>query len=392
MLWLCLALVAPAFLISLVLTAVMVRVGRRLDALDAGGVAGQVKERPRRVPNVGGVAIFWAVALPILGGIAVFAPMAGEGSGEGASLLPGALRELLPTIADRAPAALGLVGSLLLLHVLGLIDDRRPLPPLPKLAVMAIPAVAFPLISPETRLLTLLDDPLGGAWASIALTALWFLVVTNAMNFMDNMDGLSAGVTAVAASAFLAATLLQAQWLVASVLALTIGASLGFLVFNFPPARIFMGDGGSLVLGFLLAFTTVRTTYVGEDMAAGPAGAWYGVFMPLVVLAVPLYDFASVVLIRLAAGRSPFVGDLNHLSHRLVRLGLSRRAAVLLIWALTAATSIGGVSLATLAPWQAALAGAQTLLVVGVVALLEWGRERSLRRTREGGDSGRAYP
>jgi len=377
---LCLALVPVSMLISLVLTALLVRVGRKIHALDAGGVEGQVKEAPRSVPNIGGIAIFSGIAGPMLAGLAVIALLAPspDRKPDGPSLLPAALQEQAPIILDRVPLALGLVAALGLIHVLGLVDDRRPLGPWPKLLVMAIPAVAFPLFSEGTRLLSLLDDPLGGAWASIALTAAWFLVVTNAMNFMDNMDGLCAGVTTVAASAFLAAALIQHQWLVGAVLALTIGACCGFLVFNLPPARIFMGDGGSLVLGFVLAFTTVRTTYV-QDSAAGP-GAWYGVFMPLIVLAVPLYDAVSVTLIRLSRGVSPLVGDLNHLSHRLTRLGLSRRAAVLLLWTLTAATAIAGVSLATLRPWQAILAGGQTGLVLVALALLEWGRSRQARR------------
>ncbi|HYE02798.1 MAG TPA: hypothetical protein VD963_06150 [Phycisphaerales bacterium] len=161
----------------------------------------------------------------------------------------------------------------------------------------------------------------------------------------------------------------------AALLALLLGALLGFLWFNFPilgarprRATIFMGDGGSLVVGFLLGFLTARTTYYTP--AGG--GAWYGVLMPVVVLAVPLYDLAAVTAIRLWQGRSPLVGDLNHLSHRLVRRGLSRRSAVLVIWGLTAATAIGGISLGRLEGWQAALVGAQTALVLGVLAVLEF--------------------
>ncbi len=139
---------------------------------------------------------------------------------------------------------------------------------------------------------------------------------------MDNMDGLSAGTALVASACFLASTLLNhhhEQWFVAAVLALLVGACGGFLVFNAPRpggARIFMGDGGSLVLGFLLAFLTIRTTYIPAPALAAPSqapSAWYAVFMPLCVLAVPIYDLVSVSLIRLSRGRSPMVGDLNHL-------------------------------------------------------------------------------
>jgi UDP-GlcNAc:undecaprenyl-phosphate GlcNAc-1-phosphate transferase len=163
------------------------------------------------------------------------------------------------------------------------------------------------------------------------------------------------------------ACLVNHQWFIAATLALLIGAVGGFLVFNFPPATIFMGDRGSLVIGFVLAVLTVRTTYLHPELGGG----WYGVFMPLVVLAIPLYDFTTVTVIRLRQGRSPFVGDQQHFSHRLVRRGLSTRGAVVVIWAATAVTGIGGVALGSLQAWQAVLVGAQTVLVLAVLALLE---------------------
>jgi UDP-GlcNAc:undecaprenyl-phosphate GlcNAc-1-phosphate transferase len=235
-----------------------------------------------------------------------------------------------------------------------------------------VPAVAVPALS-DTRLLTLLDAHVGGPWLSIVITAVWFLVVTNAMNFMDNMDGLAGGVGVVASACFLAAALMQGQWFVGACLALLIGSLLGFLVFNFPlrkPATIFMGDSGSLVLGFTLAFLTARTTYYN---AFDPEGTrWHAVFMPLIVLAVPLYDFVSVVLIRLSQGKSPFVGDLQHLSHRVVRRGLSKRAAVMAICGFTAITGSNGVFLGQMTPMAAVFAGVQTLLVLVVIALIEF--------------------
>jgi UDP-GlcNAc:undecaprenyl-phosphate GlcNAc-1-phosphate transferase len=169
---------------------------------------------------------------------------------------------------------------------------------------------------------------------------------------------------------------------VAGCLALLIGSLLGFLLFNAPKsatkgASIFMGDSGSLVLGFTLAFLTVRTTYVaepGSTTAEGmpiPAGGWYGVFMPIVVLAVPLYDILSVTIIRLRMGKSPLVASPHHISHRLVSYGLSKRDAVVVIWGLTAITGLMGVMLGSLAPWQAVLAGGQTILIFLVLAVFE---------------------
>lgn len=372
--WLCLALIPVAFVIACPMTALMIALGRRLNAWDAAGVPGQVKAPARRVPNTGGVAIFAGVALPMLAGLLLIALP--DALPEG---LAPALEPHLPGMRERIPLALGLLASLALLHALGLVDDRRPLGPWIKLAVMALPAAAVATLT-DTRLLMLLDAHAGGPWLSVLVTVLWFLVVTNAMNFMDNMDGLAAGVAAVAASCFLAAALLGGQWFIAATLALLVGSALGFLVFNFPRpggAKVFMGDGGSLVLGFLLAFLTTRTTYLTGDAPAAAAGVPYALLMPLVILAVPLYDFASVVLLRLSQGRSPFVGDLQHFSHRLVARGLTRSAAVLVICGLTAATGLAGVSLASLQPWQAALVGLQTFLILAVIALFEYsGRSR----------------
>ena len=157
------------------------------------------------------------------------------------------------------------------------------------------------------------------------------------------MDGLSSGVGAVCTAAFLVAAVTIQQWFVAATLAMLLGSLLGFLCFNFAPASIFMGDSGSLLIGLMLGVLTVRTTYIPRDEPW--AQGWYAVFAPVVVLAVPLYDLVVVSAIRLARGRSPFVGDTNHFSHRLVARGMSRRTAVLCLYLVTAATSVAAILL-----------------------------------------------
>lgn len=377
---LCLALVAASFGISVVLTRAMISVGHRSGAIDTPGVAGHVKPESRRIPNIGGVAIFWGIVAPVVGGLALLWPAAA--TGDLPAFLPDALGAHVEGVAKRGPMVLVLLGCLTVLHVVGLIDDRRPLGAWSKLVLMLGTATAV-VLAGDSRLLSMLDAHVGGAWLSIGLTILWIVLVTNAMNFIDNMDGLSGGVCAIASGLFLAATLVQGQWFVAALLAVLLGSVLGFLVFNVPPAKIFMGDGGSLVIGFLLAFLTVRTTYyaaAGTEEAEALVNApsmWYGVFMPLVVLAIPMYDFVSVTAIRLWQGKSPFVGDMQHFSHRLVKHGLSKRAAVIVIWGLTLVTGIGGVSLASLEGWQAVLVGVQTVATLMVLAVLEFaGRRR----------------
>ena len=145
---------------------------------------------------------------------------------------------------------------------------------------------------------------------------------------------------------------------------------LGFLCFNFPPASIFMGDSGSLVIGFLLGVLTVRTTFLtpGTDWGAG----WYAVLAPVIVLAVPMYDMITVLLLRVRHRKNPFIGDTNHFSHRLVARGMSRRTAVLCIYLVTAATAVAAIILPHVdSAFAAFLIFGQTLLILGVVALLE---------------------
>jgi UDP-GlcNAc:undecaprenyl-phosphate GlcNAc-1-phosphate transferase len=155
-------------------------------------------------------------------------------------------------------------------------------------------------------------------------------------------------------------------------LGLFIGALLGFLVFNFAPASIFMGDSGSLLIGLVLGVLTIRTTYLPTPDQSALGVRWYALLAPVVVLAVPLYDLVVVSFIRLKAGRSPFVGDTNHFSHRLVARGMSRRTAVLCIYLITAATSLAAVLLPHVrTSLQACLIFGQTILVLGVVMLLE---------------------
>jgi UDP-GlcNAc:undecaprenyl-phosphate GlcNAc-1-phosphate transferase len=272
--------------------------------------------------------------------------------------------------------AVAVVVALAVLHAMGLIDDRIGLSAAWKLAVQVLVALVLTSLF-EIRIFRFLE--IAGPWgfaASTVLSVLWIVVITNAMNMLDNMDGLAAGVGAIIAGFYLVATLIGGQWFVAALAALLLGALVGFLVFNFPPARIFMGDGGSMVVGLVLAVISVRTTYyescwpvAGIGLAAN--GAWHSVLMPLVILSVPLYDLASVCLIRLRAGRSLFVGDQNHLSHRLVRRGMSRRAAIGVIWLATVATGLGGLMFNMLDLWQAVLIAFQTLIILTVLAMLE---------------------
>src|SRR5204863_5933289 len=162
------------------------------------------------------------------------------------------------------------------------------------------------------------------------------------------------------------------QLFVAVMLAMFIGALLGFLVFNFAPASIFMGDSGSLLIGLVLGVLTIRTTYLPAPDQSELGRRWYALLAPVVVLAVPLYDLVVVSIIRISRGKSPFVGDTNHFSHRLVARGMSRRTSVLCLYLITATTSVAAILLPHVeSTFAAMLIFAQTLMILGVVALLE---------------------
>jgi UDP-GlcNAc:undecaprenyl-phosphate/decaprenyl-phosphate GlcNAc-1-phosphate transferase len=193
------------------------------------------------------------------------------------------------------------------------------------------------------------------------------------------MDGLSAGVAAIAAAMFAAMMLLtprpdnhQPQLFVAGLLLVIVGSLLGFLWHNRPPAKLFMGDAGAYLIGYLLATTTLMGTFSGGDLPK------HAIFGPLCVLAVPLYDTATVVFIRLRAGRSPFTGDKSHFSHRLVELGLGKPQAVLTIYLATATCGLGALLLRQLNVFGATVVLLMVACTLALVAILETaGRHRS---------------
>lgn len=351
-----LLLIPLSFAISCPLTWLCRRLAKQLGHMDAPG---ERKIHTTPIPATGGIAIFWAIVIPMGLGLtaATYLP---ESFWQ--NIIP-KLVDHLPGIKSQTPLALAIVGCLGILHFMGLIDDRHGMGPIKKLIIQI--GAAGVLVYFDVRLLEMLDAYI--PFASIVVTILWFVVVTNAFNFLDNMDGLSSGLAVICGSIFLATALTNGQWFVAAPMALLIGAHLGFLVFNFPPASIFMGDSGSLITGFLIAFGAIRVTYYGEGMQVG----WWAVLTPMVVLAIPLYDITSVTLIRISQGKSPLVGDTQHFSHRLVRKGLSRPAAVGLVWACALATGIGGIILGSLEQWQAILVIVQTAAIILVLALLE---------------------
>jgi UDP-GlcNAc:undecaprenyl-phosphate GlcNAc-1-phosphate transferase len=326
-----------SFSLAVLLTPLMIRLARRVDFLDHPG--------PRKIhttpmPYGGGIAVAATVLLASFWASRC-SPVAATGAGAKAFNWP-----------------LYAMGSLLIL-VLGVIDDRRKLSARFKLLVQTIVAAGVTLGGERLRLF---DAP---APLSMAVTVLWILAVTNAFNLLDHMDGLSSGVALLAGASFLVVALQTGQGFIAAMLVPLLGACAGFLLFNFPPAKIFLGDAGSLFIGFWMSCLTISFTFYDAHYRL------YTYFVPLAVLAVPLFDTSSVLAIRLLKRKPLFQGDNNHLAHRLTALGLSRRGAVLTVYALTLATGISAVLLYFVTARGALLILVQLLLTFGIITLLE---------------------
>jgi UDP-GlcNAc:undecaprenyl-phosphate GlcNAc-1-phosphate transferase len=354
-----LCLPIASFILSWIATFFIRRIAPKIGFVDKPGHR-KIHSNPK--PLGGGIAIFLGIALPLIAALILLrTPWLGETSGR---LNPAYVRGAI----EKTPLAIGLLAAMLAMHALGLADDRKAMGPYSKLVIQLAIISTFVILF-DVRAMTVLDHYGFGRWASVILTILWIGAITNAFNFLDNMDGLSAGVAAVCTAAFLFATLSIHQWFVAATLAIFFGALLGFLCFNFSPASIFMGDSGSLLIGFVLGVLTIQTTYLPRDEPWNTG--WYAVFAPVIVLAVPLYDLIVVSTLRICRGKSPLVGDTNHFSHRLVARGMSRRTAVLCLYLITASTSIAAILLPHVRPTFAPLIFLQTVLILGVVGLLE---------------------
>jgi UDP-GlcNAc:undecaprenyl-phosphate GlcNAc-1-phosphate transferase len=274
----------------------------------------KIHEQP--IPLAGGLAILTGLLVPLLGLAAALA----------LNLLdPETTDKIGYGLRRRAGQLIAMLAGSISMTLLGWWDDKRELRPALKFAGQTILAVA---VAAAGIRITLFIPSLA---FSYVVTVLWILTVTNALNFMDNMNGLCTGLGVIASLLIGLISALHTQYLVAGISFLTSGALLGFLPFNFPRASAFLGDAGSHLIGFLLAVLTILPHFYSVKHAHALA-----VFSPLLILAVPLGDLAWVVILRWRTGKPFYVGDTNHLSHRLVRCGLSPTQAVLVIWILAA--------------------------------------------------------
>ena len=320
-LWLYALTFVGAITLSLLLVPAVREYAQRKEITDQPGGH---KSHSAPVPYLGGVAMVLAFSAAMFVGVVVRRSSQFDG------------REVRLTIGNLLAQGDGLVrelivvlGLALIFSAMGLIDDLRGLSPWLRFAVGL--GIAVTLVAYGIRLQSPLPDA-----ADVLLSVVWILGITNAFNLLDNIDGLAAGTAAVAATTFFLIALFNDQDYSALLAIGLAGAMLGFLRSNFHPATIYMGDAGSLFIGFLMAYLGLKMRTTVTEIPQ--------LFAPLVVLGVAVLDTTMVVVSRLRRGVSPFTGGQDHLSHRLRRLGLSVRRSVSTL--LLASVALGGLAVA----------------------------------------------
>ncbi len=295
---------------------------------------GQRKIHHETIPLAGGLAIMSGLLIPtVLASVLLYYAGAGNSStalspgvgGQTTALLRSldgkAMHLLEYGLNHRAIRLAGILVGAMGMVLVGLLDDKYELRPRTKFLGQFL--VATIVAAAGVRITLFVHSTI----FHYAITILWILTLINAFNFMDNMNGLCAGLAAIGAWYFGLIAAADGQYLVASIAFVAFGALLGFLPHNFPKARAFLGDAGSHLLGYVLAVLAILPHFYTPRHPRR-----WAVLIPLLVLAVPLLDLVWVVALRWRIGQPFYKGDNNHLSHRIVRLGISPTCAVLIIW------------------------------------------------------------
>ena len=320
--WLYLATFVGAIVLSLLLVPAVREYARNREIIDTPGGH---KSHRAPVPYLGGVAMVAAFSVAMVIGVVV--RRSAQFDDGQISITFGNLFNQGDGLVRELAVVLGLA---LVFAAMGLIDDLRGLSPVFRFVVglgLATVLVAYGVV---------LESPLPD-WLDMVISVVWILGMTNAFNLLDNIDGLAAGTAAIASGAFFVIAILNDQQYSALLAIGLAGAMLGFLRSNFAPATIYMGDAGSLFIGFMMAYLGLK---MRTNVAEIPQ-----LFAPVLVLGVAVLDTTVVVVSRLRRGLSPFTGGQDHLSHRFLRLGLSVRRSVTVLLVATFALGVLAVGL-----------------------------------------------
>ncbi len=287
-----------AFLISFASTPVVIGIAKKIKAIDVPKDERRVHKKP--IPLIGGLAIFYGFLVSVL------------------------------CFCDIEEPIIGILLGAFVIIVTGVIDDKYSLPAKVKLLMQIVAAVIVLVFGVEIRYIEnpFTNEYITFGWLSIPITVIWIVGVTNAVNLTDGLDGLAAGISTIASLSLLILIMFTDNLNLAIITAALAGAGFGFLPYNFNPAKIFMGDTGSMFLGYMLACISVQglmKTYTIISFA-----------MPILVLGLPIFDTIFAIVRRLVTGKSIMAPDRGHLHHRLLDMGFSQRQTVTILYTLTA--------------------------------------------------------
>ncbi|MCA9883413.1 MAG: undecaprenyl/decaprenyl-phosphate alpha-N-acetylglucosaminyl 1-phosphate transferase [Anaerolineae bacterium] len=325
------------FALALGLTPISRQVAMRLGVVDKPNVPR--KTHTDHKPMMGGLAIFLALSTALL----VFSP-------------PESFWTFVAIVVGAA-----------ILAIVGALDDRFELSWRLRFGVQFVVAFLIVLAGVQIRLL-------GTQFIDIPITLVWIVALTNAANFLDNMDGLTAGLSTIASFWFLVIALTEAEYAVTMLAAATFGSALGFLIYNFNPASTFMGDMGALVLGFIMAVLAIMLKFGNQPLGV----SW---MVPVLVLALPITDISLVVFTRLSEGRSPAQAGRDHTSHRLLTLKFSPRMTLAALYTFCFLYGMLGYLVAINPPDVAFRIGIFALVTLAIwLAFMVYIRERYQKR------------
>jgi len=331
-------------LVAALFTMLVKKVARRIGFLDRPHSEAH-KQQSSAVALGGGVALMAATVVLATAGAPLFTRFFSGGEG---------------TFNFTAVGIRGgwLLAAALLAGAAGLADDVKPLKAHVKFALQFVAAGVAVLLG-GAKLSLFLPYP----WLAAAITIFWFVALMNAVNFFDNMDGLASGMIAIAMIFFGVTAAVNGQYLVTVAVFAICGVCVGFYLFNRSPASIYLGDCGSHFLGFLAALAAVCVTYFKDG-----SGSFFPVLMPLLILFPIIFDAAVVCVVRTARRRPFWIGDNNHISHRFVRLGMSRAAAVVCVHLTGVVSGLGALALLW-GNWHTAAAVTLQLGALGALIL-----------------------
>jgi len=315
------------------------------------------KFHKKPTPLMGGAGIFlgfWSVIFLCIAIVKYFP-----------SVLPSKITPYALGIWSKMPIVICIFSCSFILSLIGLWDDKFILTPKQKLFFQFV--IAIFTVAAGIRIKLFLPDCL-----SFILTVIWILAITNAFNLLDNMDGASSGIALVCSFILFIVAFMMGSYFIAALLAAFIGVLAGFLFFNFPPASIFMGDCGSLFIGYIMSVVTILGTYYKPSNPT-----FFPVIIPLLVFVVPLFDIFSVMWIRMRQGKSIFHADKNHFSHRLVNMGMNVKTAVCFLYILTFCAGLPSLILPMLTIGGVFVVFFQTVVIMILIALLEYYGKKS---------------